>query len=141
MLIVSFFNLNAGLSGVIAIAASHATAYLLGLNRTKIINGLYGFNSLLVGLGLGIYYQFNWQFLLLVIFSSILTLFLTVVLEAILNKYALPYLSLPFLLGIWTVSLAARHYGNLDISEIGVYSYNDMVLLGGNDLLQTHLIF
>ena len=141
LLLVSFFNLNAGLGGIIAIVASHSTAYLLGLNRTKIINGIYGFNSLLVGLGLGIYYQFNWQFLLLVIFASILTLFITVVLEAILNKYALPYLSLPFLLGIWTVSLAARHYGNLEISEIGVYSYNDMVLLGGNDLLQTHLIF
>jgi urea transporter len=141
LLVVSFFNLNAGLSGVIAIAASHITAYLLGLNRTKIINGLYGFNSLLVGLGLGIYYQFNWQFLLLVIFSSILTLFVTVVLEAILNKYALPFLSLPFLFGIWLVSLAARHYGSLELSEIGVYSYNDMVLLGGNDLLQSHFIF
>jgi len=141
LLLVSFFNLNAGLSGVIAIVASHVTAYLLGLNRSKIINGLYGFNSLLVGLGLGLYYQFNWQFLLLVIFSSILTLFITVVIEAILNKYALPFLSLPFLFGIWLVSLAARHYGSLEISEIGVYSYNDMVLLGGNDLLQSHLIF
>ncbi len=141
LLVVSFFNFNAGLSGVIAIATSHVTAYLLGLNRSKIINGLYGFNSLLVGLGLGIYYQFNWQFLLLVIFSSVLTLFITVVLEAILNKYSLPFLSLPFLFGIWMVSLAARHYGSLQLSEIGVYSYNDMVLLGGNDLLNSHLIF
>ncbi len=141
LLLVSFFNLNAGVSGVIAIASSHITAYFLGLNRTKIINGLYGFNSLLVGLGLGIYYQFNWQFLLLLIFSSILTLFVTVVLEAILNKYALPFLSLPFLFGIWMVSLAARHYGSLEISEIGVYAYNDIVLIGGNDLLQTHFVF
>ncbi len=139
LLLVSFFNLNAGISGVIAITASHTVAFLLGLNRAKIINGLYGFNSLLVGLGLGIYYQFNWQFLLLLIFSSVLTLFITIVMEAGLTKYSLPFLSIPFLIGIWIVSLAARQYGALEVSEAGIYTYNDMVLLGGNDLLQTHL--
>ena len=139
LLLVSFFSFNAGVSGIIAIGASHASALLLGLNRDKIINGLYGFNSLLVGLGLGIYYQFSFEFVLLVVFSSVLTLFITVVMEAFLAKYGLPFLSLPFLLGIWMVSLAARHYTALEISELGVYSYNDLVLLGGNDLLQTHL--
>ncbi len=139
LLIVSFFNLNAGLSGVIAIISSHTTAYLLGLNRSKIISGLYGFNSLLVGLGLGLFYQFSWQYLLLVIFSAVLTLFITIVVEAVLSKYSLPFLSIPFLFGIWVVSMASRHYGALEISEYGVYSYNDMVLLGGNDLLNTHL--
>ena len=139
LLIVSFFNLNAGLSGVIAIVSTHTTAYLLGLNRSKIISGLYGFNSLLVGLGLGLYYQFSWQFLLLVIFSAVLTLFITVVTEAVLSKYSLPFLSIPFLFGIWVVSMASRHYGALEISEYGVYSYNDMVLLGGEDLLNSHM--
>jgi len=139
LLIVSFFNLNAGLSGVIAIISTHTTAYLIGLNRSKIISGLYGFNSLLVGLGLGLYYQFSWQFLLLVIFSAVLTLFITVVTEAVLSKYSLPFLSIPFLFGIWVVSMASRHYGALEISEYGVYSYNDMVLLGGDDLLNSHL--
>ncbi len=141
LLLVSFFNFTAGLSGIVAIGATHITAYLLGLNRTKIINGIYGFNSLLVGLGLGIYYQLNWQLMLLVVFSAVLTLFVTVVLEAILSKYGLPFLSLPFLFGIWTVSLAARHYGALEVSEQGVYVYNDIVLLGGNDLLQSHFSF
>ena len=141
LLIVSFFNFNAGLSGVIAIVSTHLTAYLLGLNRNKIISGLYGFNSLLVGLGLGLYYQFSWQFLLLVIFSAVLTLFITVVVEAVLSKYSLPFLSIPFLFGIWVVSMASRHYGALEISEYGVYSYNDMVLLGGDNLLNSHLSF
>ncbi len=139
LLLVSFLNINAGLSGIIAILASHICALLIGLEKSKIINGIYGFNSLLVGLGLGVYYQFSGEFLLIVIFASVLTLFITVVLEAILAKYALPFLSLPFLLGIWVVSLAARHYTSLEISDIGVYSYNEMVLLGGKDLLQTHM--
>jgi len=139
LLLVSFFNFNAGLSGVIAIIASHTTAFLLGLNRNKIISGLYGFNSLLVGLGLGLYFQFSWQLVLLVAFSSVLTLFITLVTEAIFAKYSLPFLSLPFLFGIWVVSLASRHYGALELSEYGVYTYNDVVLLGGNTLLESHL--
>ena len=93
----------------------------------------------MVGLGLGIYYQFSSEFILIVIFSSVLTLFITVVIEAILAKYALPFLSLPFLFGIWIVSLAARHYTSLEISDLGVYTYNEMVLIGGNNLLQTHM--
>ena len=53
LVIVSFFDFWAGLSGVIAVMASNTRAYLIGLNRQKIKRGYYGFNSLLVGLGLG----------------------------------------------------------------------------------------
>lgn len=139
LLIITFFNLNAGLSGLIAIIVSNATAYMMGLNKTKIVSGYYGFNSLLVGLGLGLYYNFSFAFLLVLVFTAMLTFFITVVLEGWFAKYNLPYLSLPFLVGIWTVSLAARSYTGLEISEVGVYSYNDIFLLGGQQMLSTHL--
>jgi len=136
---ISFFNVNAGISGVIAIAVSNLTAYAIGLNKQKIISGYYGFNSLLVGLGLGVYYVFSPAFLLVLVFSALLTFFITVTLEGWLSKYALPFLSLPFLFGIWTVSLAARSYSGLEISEYGVYAYSDIFLLGGKSMLTTHL--
>jgi len=139
LLFISFFNVNAGISGFIAIFISNTTAYLIGLNKQKIISGYYGFNSLLVGLGLGVYYVFSPSFLLILIFSALLTFFITVTLEGWLSKYALPYLSLPFLFGIWIVSLAARSYSGLEISEYGVYTYNDIFLMGGKSLLSTHL--
>jgi len=139
LLLISFFNINAGISGLIAIAVSNLTAYLIGLNNQKIITGYYGFNSLLVGLGLGVFYNFSFAFILILIFAALLTFFITVVIEGWLTKYALPYLSLPFLLGIWIVSLAARSYTGLEISEYGVYAYNDIFLLGGKSLLNTHL--
>jgi urea transporter/murein DD-endopeptidase MepM/ murein hydrolase activator NlpD len=139
LVLITFFNLNAGLSGLIAIVVSNATAYFMGLNKTKIVSGYYGFNSLLVGLGLGLYYNFSFAFLLVLVFTALLTFFITVVLEGWFAKYSLPYLSLPFLVGIWTVSLAARSYTGLEISEAGVYSYNDIFLLGGQQMLSTHL--
>lgn len=139
LLFVTFFNVNAGLAGLIAIAVSNGSAYLMGLSSRKILAGYYGFNSLLVGLGLGVYYNFSWAFLLVLFFSSLLTFFITVVLEGWLGKYGLPYLSLPFLFGIWVVGMAARSYSGLEISEAGVYLYNDIYLMGGDHVLDTHL--
>ena len=139
LILITFFNINAGLSGLIAILVSNATAYFMGLNKAKIVSGYYGFNSLLVGLGLGLYYNFSVAFLLVLVFTALLTFFVTVVFEGWFAKYSLPYLSLPFLVGIWTVSLAARSYTGLEISEAGVYSYNDIFLLGGEHVLSTHL--
>lgn len=139
LVMITFFNIYAGLAGLIAITVSNITAYVMGLNKAKIISGYYGFNSLLVGLGLGLYYNFSLAFLLVLIFTALLTLFVTVVFEGWFAKYNLPYLSLPFLVGIWTVSLAARSYTGLEISEVGVYSYNEIFTLGGEQLLSTHI--
>ena len=138
LLVVTFFSLNAGISGLLAIAVSNGVAYLIGLNRQKILSGFYGFNPLLVGLGLGIYYEFSAAFLLVLLFSALLTLFVSVVLEGWLGKYGLPYLSFPFLFGIWVVQLASRTYTGLEISEAGVYLYNDIFSIGGDAALSAH---
>ncbi len=138
LLVVTFFSLNAGISGLLAIAVSNGVAYLIGLNRQKILSGFYGFNPLLVGLGLGIYYEFSAAFLLVLVFSALLTLFASVVLEGWLGKYGLPFLSFPFLFGIWVVQLASRTYTGLEISEAGVYLYNDIFNIGGDAALSAH---
>jgi urea transporter len=128
---VSFFDLNAGLSGLIAVISSHLTAFLIGFNRSNINSGFYGFNSLLVGLGLGIYYQFGLEYFMILVFTSIFTLFLTVMLEGVIGKYGLPYLSIPFLFGIWTVTLASREFTALNISERGIFMSNELYSIGG----------
>jgi len=138
LLLTSFINFYAGLGGVIAIIVANSTAYLIGLNRVAIKTGYYSFNSLLVGLGLGLYYDFNLALVLILIFSSMLTLFVVVFLDGWFAKYGLPFLSLPFLIGIWVVSLASRHFTGLSISEAGVYLYNDIVLVGGSNVLELH---
>ncbi|HOW32451.1 MAG TPA: urea transporter, partial [Bacteroidales bacterium] len=42
-----------------------------------------------------------------------------------------PYLTLPFLISFWMVTLAARYYTELDISERGIYQINELYSLGG----------
>jgi len=127
---VTFFDPAAGLSGLIAVLASNLIATLIGFNRTNILAGYYGFNSLLVGLGLGIYYQPGVAYFALLLFASLLTLFLTVTMEGVLGKYGLPFLSLSFLIAIWVVSLASRQFASLEVSERGIYMMNDMYRIG-----------
>ena len=138
LLLVSFFDIWAGTSGLLAILISNLLGYLLGYSRLAINKGSYGFNSLLVGLGTGLYFQPGIELFAIVFFASILTFFISISLEGFLGKYGLPFLSVPFLFGMWIVSLASPDFGSLGISERGIYTANEMYLLGGNLLLQLY---
>lgn len=135
LIVVSFFDLNAGLSGLLAVLIANTAAYLIGLNRQQIVSGFYGFNPLLVGLGYGIAFQPGLSFFIVLVFITLLTLFVSVLIAGILAKYGLPYLSLPFLIGIWIVMLSARQIDQLALSEGGIYFLNELYLLGGLPLL------
>ncbi|MBN3035700.1 MAG: urea transporter [Bacteroidales bacterium] len=134
LLVVTFFDFNTGLAGLLAVLTANGTAYITGFNRANIRAGYYGFNSLLVGLGLGVYYSPGLGFYLVLLFASVFTLFVTVMLEGVVGKYGLPYLSLSFLAGLWTVSLAAREFTALEMSEQGIFIANEMYTLGGRYL-------
>ncbi|NTW34182.1 MAG: peptidoglycan DD-metalloendopeptidase family protein, partial [Bacteroidetes bacterium] len=135
---VTFINPNAGLSGIIAVVVSNFLAYTMGYNEFTISRGYYGFNSLLVGLGLGITFTPCAAFFVLLIFSAMLTFFITIAMEGIIGKYGLPFLSVPFLLAIWLIFLATRHYTSLVISQSGVYVLNEIYSTGGMALLNDY---
>jgi len=128
----------AGLSGLLAVVFSNILAYVIGFNRNNIKSGYYGFNSLLVGLGLGVFYQPGLEYFILLIFVAFLTLFLTIMVEGVIGKYGLPFLSFSFLLSIWLVTLASRQFTTLKVSEIGIYALNDMFSLGGLSMVKVY---
>jgi len=131
LLVVTFFDLYTGLAGLVAVTITNTAAYLIGLNQIQIRQGSYGFNALLVGLGLGIQFQPEPAFFVVLLFAALLTLFITVSLEGIFRKYTIPYLTFPFLLAIWIITLATRFYDALEISERGIYTINFMHKYGG----------
>ena len=138
LILVTFFDLYAGLSGLIAVMVSNLLASFIGFNRQNIKQGYYGFNSLLVGLGIGVSYEPGLAFFTVLIFATILTLFLTVGWEGITVKYGLPYLSLPFLFGISLVTLAARQFTSLQVSESGIYRMNELYAWGGQTMVDAY---
>ena len=138
LLFVSFFDIWAGASGLLAILVSNTAGYLMGYSRMSVDKGSYGFNSLLVGLGTGLYFQPGLELFTIVFFASLLTFFISIALEGIVGKYGLPFLSVPFLFGMWIVSLASPDFHSLGISERGIYTANEIYLLGGKTLLDIY---
>ena len=138
LLVVTFVDLYAGMFGLISVICTNLAGYLLGVDRRTIAKGMYGFNSLLVGLGLSVYYSPDVLLLVIVILGSFLTLFISVSMQGVIGKYALPYLSVPFLISIWIVTLATREFTALGISERGIYTFNDLYMIGGDSFVSIY---
>lgn len=138
LLLVTFVDPYAGFFGFMAVLATNTIALFFGLNKYIVAKGLYGFNSLLVGLGLGIYFVPGWHLFAVILLGSLLTLFISISLEGIIGKYALPYLSLPFIFTIWIIILATREFGELGISQRGVYTINELYQVGGKTIVQIY---
>lgn len=138
LILVTFFDIYTGIAGLAAVIIANLTALIMGMNRQKIISGAYGFNALMVGLGIGIYYQPGVEFYMILFFISMLTFMITISLEGVIGKYGLPYLSIPFLFGIWIVIIASKGYSALEISERGVYNLNDMYAIGGMTMVNLY---
>ena len=147
LVVISFFDYSAGMGGFVAVIVANFIAWFLGYNKYNLSSGLYGFNALLVGLGVGLFYEPSVQVFLLVVISAIITFFLTIVFQGVLGKYGLPFLSIPFLLGIWIVALAGTNLTALNISERGIFVYNELYALGGQyfvdiyDFLENNIKF
>jgi len=136
LILISFFDFFAGFCGIFGVFLTNYFAYTLGFDRERIKSGLYGFNSLLVCLGLGVYYEPSVSFFFILILASILTLFLSLIFEGFLTKYNLPFLSLPFLFSLWILIPALQQFGALGISQRGVYNLNDLYVIGGSRLVE-----
>lgn len=138
LMVITFFDLNAGALGFLSVITTNLAGFLLGYDRKVISKGIFGFNSLLVGLGLGIYFKPDLYLILVIIIAAILTLLVAVSLQGVIGKYALPYLSVPFLISIWIMTLSTREFTALGISERGIYTFNDLYTIGGDPLVRIY---
>ena len=105
---VTFFNFFAGLSGLIAVITVVIIANQMGFDKTQLKQGIYSFNALLTGIGMGTFFEPDWSILLsfyLLLFSALL---FQLVLSGWLGKYGLPFLSIPFVISFWLILLAIR---------------------------------
>jgi len=135
ILLVSFFNFYAGLSGLIAVVVSVLIANRMGFDKTQLKKGLYSFNGLLTGIGMGTFFDPGWVFLSLLLLSTLLALMLSVTFGGWLGKYGLPFLSLPFVFTFWFVVLPSSQFENLGLTQRNIYWMNEMYAVGGNSML------
>ena len=141
LLIVTFFDPVMGFCGLLSIIIANLFAWALGFSKEAIQSGDFGFNSLLVGLGLGFYYAPNLELIILIIVGALISFLFTVGVSGILYKYNLPFLSIPFLLALWALMLSSRNFSNLIISERGIYTLNELYATGSNYLVKLYQFF
>jgi urea transporter len=138
LILISFANPQIGISGLLAVIITNLIADISSLNAASIKEGLYGFCSAMVGMGLGAFFQINAFFFVLLFLTALLSLLLTLGFQGFLNKINLPYLSFPFLICFWLILLAARVFTQLHYSA-GYYISNTFYFDFVNDVNHVQL--
>lgn len=135
LLLVSLFNPYAGLAGIVAAIVSISTAYLTGLNRTLVRDGLYSYNAVIIGLGMGTIYNYSIAFWLLLFVIVVFSVIISLMLQFLLGKYRLPFLTIPFVLCFWLVMLVTKDFASIDFTYRNIYWINDLYSLGDKPLV------
>ncbi len=135
VLLASFSDPVTGVCGLMAVVFSNVFSKFMGFNPAFIRTGTYGYNALLVGLTMGVFFKFGWALVALIFVAGCLTVLLTVWLASLTAAYRVPFLSLPFIAGVWMMLLSARSFGVLQLSERGIYTFNELWNMGGPGLV------
>ena len=135
ILAVSFFTPFTGACGLAALVIALLAAHALGFGKEQIQKGLLTYSVVLFGLGFGTNFEFGPAFIMLLIVGSLLTLFISVALNAILNKRGLPALSLAFIISTALIIIASKSFEGIGLTHRRIYWFNDMYALGGSKLV------
>lgn len=126
IILVTFFSPLIGLCGLVAVCLINASAYVVGFNRDEIQKGIFGFNALFLGLSIGYEFSFNATFVVLFITSVFMLLLITVWMKGLFDKHQLPFLSFPFIITYWIVSLSSSNLTNIHLDETHIYTLNEI---------------
>src|SRR5688572_5208213 len=90
-----------GGAGLLGLAASTLAAYLLGADRMLIRNGLFGFNGILVGIGLAFFLEFEPLLVVYIVLGAAVSAIVMMALANLLSPWDMPALTAPFVLSAW----------------------------------------
>ena len=135
VLLVTFFNPGAGASGLLAVIFALGVSHFTGLNKYLIQTGIYSYNALLLGIGMGTFYEMGTAFFLLFFVAVLFTVILSAVLQSRLSSLGLPFLSIPFVLSLWLILLVTKEFTAIDLSTRNIYWINEMYAIGDTQLV------
>jgi urea transporter len=135
VLLTTFFNPYTGLAGFIASLVAVLVAYFIGFSREQVKSGLYTYSAVLVGLGMGTFYEFSAGFWILLALAAVFPV-LSAAFLAKLGKSNLPALSLAFIFTLWVVILSSREFAVIGLTQRNIYWLNEMYATGGTDLIR-----
>ena len=113
LVLLSFLLPSVGVLGLVGLLSTILFAELVNMRDEYLRYGFYLYNSLLVGMGVGYYFEVTSTTIFLTIILSIFTFLLSFSLNKVFAKYSLPILSLPFALVSMLFYLASLKYTTL----------------------------
>jgi len=106
-----------GVAGLVGCMVAIVSVVALGISPSKIDSGYYGLNGMLVGLGLGLFFQFNMALIVVLVLAAVLTSVVAVVMKNLLGALmGMQAMSLPFVAVTLLLFMAARGFDNLSIT-------------------------
>jgi urea transporter len=105
-------------AGLLGLAASTLAAYLLGADRDLIANGLFGFNGILVGIGLAFFLEFDLPLGIYIVFGAAVSTIVMMALINLLSPWDMPALTAPFVLTAWLLLFAVYQLDFLHPTEL-----------------------
>ena len=117
LLAVSFFNVAAGLAGLLCTVFAIICTTFTGYQKPEIQKGLLSFNALLFGLGFGTFFHANTAFFIWLTVGCLVCVLITVNLWSWLALRGLPVLSVPFIISFWILLSAASGIFQMGLSQ------------------------
>lgn len=103
-----------GLAGLIGLFVSTLVAMLLRADSSMIRAGLFGFNGILVGIGLAFFLTWSPLLVVYIIIAAILSAVVMMALANFMGIWDTPALTAPFVLTDWLFLFAAFQFANLN---------------------------
>ncbi|WP_428329426.1 urea transporter [Mucilaginibacter sp.] len=141
LLAVSFFNPTAGIAGLLSVIFTIGFVSLMGYCRESTRIGLFSFNSLLLGIGFGTFYQFNISFFCWLLIGCLITAILSVTLATLLGKYGYPLLSVPFVITFWIVLATVNSIYHMGLEQKNSAILNELSTTSKNNAFQLTGVF
>lgn len=136
LIATTFLVPAAGFSALAGVLVSLLLAHWLGFDKGLISKGILSYNVVLVTLPLGLYFDAGFILTITVLFATLFTFFLTIAFRGWMMRYGLPFLSWPFLIGLWVVMLATRQFSLLEVSDSTIFNWNRIYEVGGIQLVR-----
>ncbi|WP_456479022.1 urea transporter [Nautilia sp.] len=113
LFLLSFLLPSVGVLGIVSVLSTVLFAEFINVREEYLKYGFYLYNSLLVGMGVGYFFDVTLVTLILTVMLSILTFLVSFSINKVFYKYSLPLLSLPFAIVSMVFYLASLKYTGL----------------------------
>jgi len=113
LFLLSLLLPSVGILGLVGIISTILFAEFINVRDEYLKYGFYLYNSLLVGMGVGYFFEVTFVTVLLTVMLSVLTFLVSFSMNKVFVKYSLPILSLPFAFVSMIFYLASLKYTSL----------------------------